>query len=66
MSYLAAFGATILAAFLAMVCVGIALYFGHPFDDDDELITVIVTLSFLYLGAVILWLSGTPSPITWN
>ena len=66
MSYLAAFGATILAAFLAMVCVGIALYLCHPFDDDDELITVIVTLSFLYLGAVILWLSGTPSPITWN
>jgi len=66
MSYLAAFGATILAVFIAIVCIGIALYLGHPSDSDDGLITAIVILSFLYLGAVILWLSGTPSPITWN
>lgn len=66
MSYLAAFGAAILAGFLAMVCVGIVLYFSSPVDYYEELITVIVILSLLYLGAVILWLSGTPSPIAWN
>ena len=67
MSYLAAFGATIIAGVVAIVIIAIMLYLRKtPEDDDDVLITIAVVLGMLYLGMTILWLSGTPTPIVWD
>ena len=67
MSYLAAFGATIIAGVVAIVIIAIILYLRKtPEDDDDVLITIAVVLGMLYLGMTILWLSGTPTPIVWD
>lgn len=66
MSYLAAFGAIILAAFFAIAVIAAVIYFTDPIDETDEEIAVMVVLSMFYLAAIILWLSGTPSPITWD
>ena len=67
MSYLAAFGATIIAGVVAIVIIAIMLYLRKtPEDDDDVLITIAVVLGMLYLGMTILWLSGTPTPSVWD
>ena len=67
MSYLAAFGAIIIAGVVAVVVIAITLcLYKTPKDDDDVLIIIAIILGCLYLGMTMLWLSGTPTPIVWD